>query len=249
LEFPSIGKLALPELSLLDDPSDTWSHGIECYDRSNLEKAVWQTSSTVENGPLRASLVQMGKIGRSDVQAEWRVYADKPWIECLLRVTWIEKHRILKLDWTLPMDVVQRDDGIMGGGLIRPTDGREFPFRDWTRSRMERDGASCEVALVAPEVYALDCGLRRTSLTLLRSSVMACHAPGSSASPRNVFSDRGEHTFRFRFLAGGSLPERDLERIALNWQRPLLSADVTRGMKNRALHGNYQPARDSSAGH
>ena len=53
--------------------------------------------------------------------------------------------------------------------------------------------------------------------------------------------DRGEHFFRFRFMAAGTLAPEELDQIAFGWQRPPLTADFTRGMKNRALRKEYAP--------
>jgi alpha-mannosidase len=240
IAFPDAGSFSLPQLVAFDDPSDTWSHGLSRYERKNPEAAEWSEPIPEDRGPLMESLFQNGSIGRTEIHAEWRLYRDQPWIECRLRVTWAEKHRILKLEWNLPSEIVRRTDGIMGGCIERAPDGRELPMRDWTRLTLQGDSGAATVAIVAPEVFALDCTSRRVSLTLLRSSVMACHDPNPGNHPRRIFSDRGEHHFRFRFLAG-KLDSAYLDDIAMAWQRPLLSCEITRGMKTRAQRGAYAP--------
>ena len=117
-------------------------------------------------------------------------------------------------------------------------------MRDWSRVRLPGGaGKPLDLAVVAPDVYALSGDTHSLSLTLLRSPLMAWHDPHPGDHPRGVFSDRGEHTFRFRFVAAPTLSAATLDKMALGWQRPPLTADLTRGMKNRALRQAYQPPR------
>jgi alpha-mannosidase len=237
LRLPGIPSLPLPSLALYDDPSDTWSHGIDRYPQKNRRVSTWEQPRLLDQGPLMGSLIQVGTIGGSKVQAEWRLYQGKPWSELLLRVLWTEEWRVLKLEWEFPQEIVGREDGILGGSLDRPLDGRELPLRDWTALRWKQGG----VAVIAPDVFAAGCGPNRLGLTLLRSCVMACHDPNPGTHPRASFSDRGEHFFRFRFLALGKRTPADLDAIAYAQQRPLLSSTTTRGMKSRSLKGKYAP--------
>ena len=237
---------ALPELFTYADGSDTWGHGVARYPRTEPHAARWQATQKLVAGPLLASFVQAGSVGASELQAEWRVYRDTPWVECLLRVVWVEKRRVLKLEWNLPGPIREREDGILGGSLIRPTDGRELPLRDWTRVRIDSGGAATEAAVVAPDVFGLEVEPRRIGLTLLRSCTLARHDPNPGTHPRSVFSDRGEHLFRFRFLAAPELTSTFLDQTAVGWQRPLLSADCTRGMAKRFLRAAYRPVAESS---
>jgi alpha-mannosidase len=242
LELPSLGILALPRLSTYEDHTDTWSHGIDRYARENQETVIWQPPELLDRASLMASLTRAGTLGSSRVQTEWRVYNDQPWIDCYLRVVWMEQYRVLKLEWDLAWDIVEREDGIPGGSLIRALTGTELPLRDWTRLRIKnKSDTAVHVAILAPEIYAIDVEPRRMSLTLLRSPRMAWHDPDPGQYPRGIFSDRGEHFFRIRFMAAETLSAAYLDQMAFGWQRPLLTADVTRGMKNRALKQRYAP--------
>lgn len=217
--------LPLPHLELIEDASDTWSHGLDRYAETPLETARWDAPAIVDSGPLMASLLQSGSIGCSRLQAEWRVYAGEPFVELRLRLHWAETHKLLKLRLDLPGAVAQRRDGIMGGSLQRPNDGRELPLRDWTLLALQ-DGRS--VGVVCPDVYAVDATPERLRLTLLRSALMAHHDPHPGQAARRTVSDQGVHEFRFRFLS--SADGAVLEAHALMLQRPPVYADLTRGM-------------------
>ena len=216
-----------PVLQLVDDPSDTWSHGISHYG-APIAEAVWEAPEQVEDGPLRAALIQKGRIGKSRLHAEWRLAANEEDAELLLRVFWAQERSLLKLTVPLPSSAKERTDGIMGGSLVRRNDGRELPLRDWTQVTCGKSS----LGVVAPDVFALDADEKQVRFTLLRSPLLAHHDPHPASHPRGIIADQGEHLFRFRFFYGKADIER-LERHALSLQQPLLFADLTRGMPGR----------------
>ncbi len=216
-----------PVIQLIEDTTDTWSHGITRYGAS-LAEPVWEKAELVESGPLRASLIQTGLLGKSRLRAEWRLHANSDYAELLLHVVWMEQHKALKLTLPLPSSAKERTDGIMGGKLVRPNDGRELPLRDWTQVNFSRDS----VGVVAPDVFALDGDGKEIRFTLLRSPLLAHHEPYSSVHPRGMIADQGGHLFRFRFFCGKTNTSR-LEHQSLLWQQSLLFADLTHGMPTR----------------
>jgi alpha-mannosidase len=210
-----------PRLQLIEDFSDTWSHEIDRYGEEPCAEAAWDAPSVVDAGPLLASATQSGRIGESRLKAEWRVYAGEPFAELRLTIHWLEARKVLKMVLPVPQPEGTRIDGVMGGVLERRNDGAERPLRDLTSV-----GGVC---VVCPEVFALDGTPERLRLTLLRSAIMAHHLPRDGSGPRAIVSDQGEHTFRFRFYAPGT-PVHRLDADAFSMQRPLVIADLTRGM-------------------
>ncbi len=145
--------VGLPQLEMVEDPTDTWTHEVDRYDGQAVAASLWDQTRVIDFGPLMGSLQQRGRIGRSDVTAEWRVYAGEPFVELLLRVYWSERHKLLKLTVPLAAPIARRRDGIPGGELQRPSDGREHPVRDRTLLELA-DGT--RVGLLLPDAYALD---------------------------------------------------------------------------------------------
>ena len=240
LAFASGLTLATPALMLYDDPSDTWSHELDRYAEEPVASARWENRALVDRGPLMVSWIRRGTIGSSRVEAEWRVYSGSGVVELRLSVHWQERHKLLKLVQPLPASLSsgslssappRRIDGIPGGWLTRPLDGRELPLQGGVI--IEGKSASETFGIVAPDVYALDATAERLRFTLLRSSLMAHHAPYAGPAPRPVFSDQGEHSFVFRYLAGPSVSPASMDAQATQLQRPLLIADLTRGMPHR----------------
>jgi alpha-mannosidase len=218
--------LALPELRLIPDASDTWSHGIDRYGE-NGERASWGRPQLTEQGPVFAEFAQTGRIGSSEVFRQIRVFAGQAVVEMALRIDWNEHNRVLKL--VMPCGAlapVKRWDGISGGHLERALDGAERPLRDWTLLESE-DGR--RLGVLSPEVYALDATAERVRWTLLRAPQMAWHDPHPGGRLDGRYVDRGEHDFVFRFQAGDVSPEL-LDAKATMRQRPPALADLTRGM-------------------
>jgi alpha-mannosidase len=218
---------ALPALQLIDDPSDTWSHGVNRFTGRLLETARWESPAVTADGELLRELCQHGMVGSSALLRQVRLYAGESFVEFRHRVDWNERLRLLKLVIPLPSAPVSRFDGIPGGWLERPLDGNERPIRDGLLLRFA-DGHA--LALVCPDVFAADVTPDAVRLTLLRSPQMAHHVPDPGKRPDGRYSDRGEHDFRLRLLFGEAVTPAAVDAMALSLQRPLVYADLTRGM-------------------
>jgi hypothetical protein len=173
------------------------------------------------------SIIQHGRIGKSRLTAEYRVYAGMPHVELLFRVHWVERQKMLKLTLDFPSAAAGRFDGIMDGEVERPMDGRECPLRDRTIVELENGN---RLGVICPHVFALDATASRLRLTLLRSSIMAHHVPHAGTTGREVIADQGTQKFRLRFVYGRDVASAAVDAAALMMQRPLIYADLTRGM-------------------
>jgi alpha-mannosidase len=220
-------RLPLPSLHLLEDRSDTWSHGLDRFAEGPAVSATWNQPVVVDRGPLMASVIQTGAIGDSRLTAEWRLWVDEPFVDLLLRVHWMARDRILKLVLPLAQPTLRRWDGISVGQIERAVDGRELPLLDHTRVELE---GGAQLGVVCPDVYAMDALPHRLRFTLLRSPAMAHHDPNPGTWPRRTIADQGMHDFRFRFTAGQSASDEELEQAAIQMQRPPAMAETTRGM-------------------
>ncbi|HEX5324025.1 MAG TPA: glycoside hydrolase family 38 C-terminal domain-containing protein [Capsulimonadaceae bacterium] len=230
LRFPNGFQVDNPGFELIEDQSDTWSHGIDRYSESSLSAAKWETKGT-SVGLLMGSSLQIASLGGSLLRAEWRVYAGTPWVHLRLQVDWRESHSVLKLVLPLPERSMDRTDGVLGSWLARPNDGKESPIRDWTIAHAGR----ARVGVVCPDVYALDATPERIRFTLLRSPLLAHHDPYPADPRHGQFSDRGTHEFRFSFYAGDHLSLAEVENLSSSIVKPLRIADLTRGMPPSVL--------------
>lgn len=227
MKFAETQAIELPRFELIEDPTDTWTHEVDRYDDTVFAQPQWDETTLLDNGPLMASVRQRGKISKSEIEIEHRVYAGEPYVEWHVQVYWSERHKLLKLTVPLAAELTERIDGIPGGELVRQQDGKERPVRDRTLLKLA-DGS--QIGLVFPDAYALDATANKVRITLLRSPKMAHHFPYEGTGPRAVYADQGRHEFRFRFYGGKQVSGALLDNHALMLQRPLVAADLTRGM-------------------
>src|SRR5205814_1581805 len=88
---------------VLDDPSDTWAHGVTRFDRVAGE--LRGTSfRRVEDGPVRSVLRLESGFGASSVIQEIHVYHDIDRIDVRVTVDWREKRRVLKLRFPVSLE-------------------------------------------------------------------------------------------------------------------------------------------------
>ena len=219
---------ALPDVLLYPDNSDTWSHGIDRYPDKDETLPTWGVPQVLNDGKHVREIAQRGRIGNSDLLRRFRIYSDTGAVELLLRVDWQEHNKVLKLVMPVEAGGDMRTDGIPGAHIDRAQDGAERPVRDWTMVPLD---AEEKLAIVSPDVFALDGTKDRLRLTLLRSPQMAHHDPYPGGRLDGRYSDRGEHDFHFWFMAGADVTPEKLDQLATMMQRPLITADYTRGMK------------------
>ena len=216
-------------LRVLEDPSDTWSHGIARYDGALAGSFVPGAWRVEEAGPVRTSLRVEARFHESTAIVWARLYRGDPRITLELRIDWRERLRILKLLMPIAGLAGERLDGIPGGGAVRLQDGRERPIVDWTVvSRAGKGAGTLGVAL--PDCSSLDGSPEGLRFTLLRSPAYAWHDPARLPEDRvHRIMDQGEHTFRFAIL-----PDADatgVNALALGMHRPPACIDWTRGME------------------
>jgi alpha-mannosidase len=213
-------------LDVLEDGSDTWSHGIDRY--AGPSRGTFEVTGCrlEETGPVRASLRVEAGFGRSTALVHARLYREDGRLELEIDVDWRESLSVLKLVVPLLMRD-ERLDGIPGGAVLRAQDGRETPIIDWTLVTLS-DGGTVGIAM--PDCSALDGTLHALRLTLLRSPAYAWHDPARLPADRPVrWIDQGEHTFRFVFLRGAD--SRGANAAALAKHRPPVCIDWTTGMR------------------
>lgn len=219
--------LALPEPVLFEDKSDTWTHDIDRYGDAPCALPAWGMPVTTMSGPFMQEISQEGRIGDSRLLRKFRLHADSSEVEMTLRVNWQERMKILKMVMPVTAHGETRIDRVCGGSLVRPLDGCEHPIQGWTLIHLDENES---LAIVSPDVFALDATPGRVRLTLLRSPQMANHCPHPGNTIDGRWADQGEHEFSFRFLAGENLSHEKLDAAASNMRNSLFTADLTKGM-------------------
>ncbi len=214
-----------------EDPSDTWSHGIDRFAGPVAGCFTVSSASVEEAGPVRFALRLEARFGASALELSVRAYAGDPRLELMLSMDWRERLRVAKLVLTFAAAVARRTDGIQQMGLERAQDGREYPLIDWSIAHADAAGASVRDALgvACPDCFALSGEGREVAFTLLRSPAFAWHDPAVLEPTRTYrYTDQGRHRFRFAIRAGADAGRCEADAAAFH--RPPACLDWTKGM-------------------
>ena len=193
------------ELVVLDDPGDTWGHGINAW-RSELGRFRSPEIRMIEDGPARATLRVDTSWRRSTARQEISLHRDNPRIDVALTIDWHERHQMLKL--SVPVAVA-------GGTLSfdspysvieRPMTGAEEPGQAWidlTGITTTVSGTELRygVSLLNDAKFGFDCLDGDLRMTLLRSPIYCFHDPAQVEPDQEyLLLDQGTQTFRYALL-------------------------------------------------
>lgn len=192
-----------PPLVVIDDPSDTWSHGIDAF-RSEIGRfKCGGRVEIVERGPVRATIRLTCTWGASTVVQELSLARGSRRIDWKLEIDWHEQLKALKL--AVPVNVADPEATfeVPYGAVVRPATGDEEPLQRW----MDVTGtggcrsARCGVALLNDCKYGGDILGSEMRLTLLRSPVYAFHDPRIiEQGVTYEWTDQGRQTVRCALL-------------------------------------------------
>ncbi len=183
---------------VIDDHSDTWSHGVERYG------AAMGTFGDAEirlgdRGPLQVSLLVERSYGPNIWQQQIILRRGEPAILVRNWLTWLEPWRMVKLacDVNTPAPVAAHD--IPFGFLARPCDGHEYPTHMWLDvSGPAQDGQVAGLALLNDGKYGCDVNGSTLRLTILRCVPYAYHDPHPFGTRQHYdWVDLGSQSFTF----------------------------------------------------
>jgi alpha-mannosidase len=210
---------------VVDDASDTWSHGIDRYPVAGIEMRCCSVV-LVEQGPVRLGVAICAAHGESSLRTTVLLPedADLP-VELRVALDWREQNRLLRLAY--PIGAEHFEYEIPAGWMARPDDGREYPGHRWVRA--VRPDLTVVIANDAKYSYAaLDGTL---FITAVRSPVFAHHDP-TTLRPGTLYRhmDQGEQCFKVWVQAGAEMSRRDAWRLADALLRPpVITPHMSRG--------------------
>jgi len=190
-----------PRALVIDDPSDTWSHGVDRFDRV-IGAFEPEGVSVLERGPVRGMLRAKFRYGRSRLWQDYVVYADLDFIELRLRVKWLEERKVLKLSFPVNLSDPALTCEVPYGVVARPCNGEEEPMQRWIdlsgMVATEPGELPYGLAVVNDGIYSYSAEGAELRLTLLRSPLYAHHDPHKPEPGLDYeYVDHGIHRFRF----------------------------------------------------
>ncbi len=230
------GPAAIPVV--IDDPSDTWSHGVFRFDRE-LDCPKQVSIRRISDGPVKKTILLSHRFGKSEVRQYFNLYPELDWIEVKVQVDWHERHRMLKLRFPVNIQGDEATYEIPYGHILRAADGEEEPMQNWLDVSGKVPGMhfNAGLSLINDGKYSADVfldgnGQPVIGLTLLRSPVYAHHDPAVlDAEGDYAFMDQGVQQFHYLLLPHAG-----------NWK---VAGTVQRAMElnqpAQALVGTFHP--------
>lgn len=199
---------------VIDDPSDTWSHGVFRFDREvgRFGRPVFEV---VEEGPVRATLKVTSRYGGSRLIQEFSLVAGARHVDVRVTVDWHEQRKMLKLEFPVAVSEPQPTYEIPFGVIRRPANGEEEPAQHWVDvTGTAAGGETVGLAVATDSKYSYDVTGSTLRLTVLRSPVYAHHDPKQLEEGKDYhFIDQGRQEFRYRIVPHrGGWQEADLPR-------------------------------------
>ncbi len=215
-------------LVVLDDPSDTWSHGL---DRFREEVGVFEVVGeprVLEWGPIRWTVRLEGHWGESSASQEFSLDKGRKQVNVRLELDWREKHRMLKLSLPTRIRNGEATFEVPYGAIVRPATGDEEPGQRWLdlSGRVATDTGEIPygVALLNDCKYGFDVQGSEIRMSVLRSPIYAFHDPAQVLPGENYeYTDQGHHTLRYAIVPHtDTWREAGIVRRAAEFNRPCL---------------------------
>ena len=226
---------------VIDDPSDTWSHGVHRFDKQIGVFAATRVR-LVEQGPVQATLRVESAYGNSTLAQEFTLYHGLDVIEVRVTVDWREQFKALALSFPVDLRFFKATYEIPYGQIERPADGEEEPGQSWIDLSGEARAAGVPygLSLLNDGKYSFSVTDRDMRMTVLRSPIYAHHDP-AVPEPGEPYSfiDQGIQRFSYTLLphAGGWAQAGTVRRAAELNCRPIALAET--------YHAGTLPQRDS----
>ncbi|NLF00410.1 MAG: hypothetical protein GX601_05460, partial [Anaerolineales bacterium] len=188
---------------VLEDTSDTWSHGIRRFEEAGAgiigEFGAAKITVAEAEGPMQASLL----VERTYESSTWlqQIILRAGERELLVRnwLCWQGRWRVVKLAFDAPTDAPASAHDVPFGWLARPCDGAEVPTQMWVDvSGPARSDPAQTVGLAVLDdgKYGCDVNGGRLRLTILRCPPYAYHIPHAPGSKlRYDWIDQGPQEF------------------------------------------------------
>ena len=227
--------------TIVDDPSDTWSHGLDRFGVDG-ERTVLESVNLLEEGAIRTAIEVITTAGASRFSTIIVLPADPDLpVDLRVKLDWHEKQKLFRI--AFPLAGSRFEYEIAAGWVERPDDGREISGQRWVRA-VRRD-ATVTVINDAKYSYAAKDGT--LYITAVRSPVYAHHEP-VKLRPGALYRylDQGEQGFSIRIAAGSTVTRKDAMRLANELLcPPVATPHVSRGGK--AAHRGQWMKIDSAS--
>ena len=190
---------------VIDDPSDTWSHGISAF-RDEVGRFAQAQMAVEEMGSVRACVRIETRWGSSQMIQRLYLYREVDLIECRATINWQERYKMLKIAFPLQLRQARVTAEVPYGFIEREPNGNEEPCQQWVHlSGWARNEAGKRIAygfaLLNDSKYGYDALGSELRLSILRSPAYAHHDPAKLDPERRYqYIDQGIQTVVYRLI-------------------------------------------------
>ena len=227
---------------VVDDPSDTWTHGTDRFGFNGAEMSLAEVK-LVEQGPVRTTIEVRVSHNQSSMTTSIVLPEDGRFpVELRVALDWREQRKLLRLAYPLGGTAFEYE--VAGGWDKQAHTGREVPGQRWVR--VAADGH--DVALVNDAKYSYAAQDGTIYLTAVRSPIFAHHDPiPAEDGARYRYMDQGEQCFTILLRAAPTLSRQAAAALAERLNKPVVTTPhVSRGGKRS--HAEQWLALSSAGG-
>ena len=222
---------------VIDDPSDTWGHGVRAYDEE-LGELTCTSTRVVESGPVRTVLRVESSYGASTLREDYVLGAHARHLDIRIALDWREQLKLLKLRYPTSVETDRATFEVPYGHIERVAGGDEEPGQAW----VDVSGAGVGLSVLNDAKHGYDVRGGDIGISAVRSPVWAWHEPKAlDLDGIYEYMDQGRQDFRVRLVPhAGDWREAGTVRLAteLN-QQPFALLE--------SYHGGDLPQRASFA--
>ena len=193
-----------PHAVVLNDPTDTWSHGVRSF-RDVVAKFRPARVTRIADGPVRQAIRVVSTYGSSRLIEEIRLDSGADHLEVAVILDWRETLRALKIRIPTRIGSAVGTHEIPYGHIVRAVDGTEVPSQNWIDAGGTVDGQAVGLALLNDGKYSFDIDQTPSGADLgmmaARGPAFAWHDPAKlDADDTPMYQDQGVQQFTYRVV-------------------------------------------------
>ncbi|NUT54585.1 MAG: alpha-mannosidase, partial [Thermoleophilia bacterium] len=202
---------------VIDDPSDTWGHGVVAYDREDGEFECVAVR-LLESGPVRGIVRVESRYGSSTLREDYVLAADAAHVDVRVALDWHEPLKLLKLRYPTSVETDRATFESPYGHIEREANGHEEPGQSW----VDVSGGGRGLTVINDAKHGYDVRGGDIGISAVRSPVWAWHDPRELEVGGDFeYMDLGRQRFLVRLVPhGGDRREADVVRRAAELNQP-----------------------------
>jgi alpha-mannosidase len=202
---------------VIDDPSDTWGHGITAYDAEAGEFELVSVK-LLEHGPVRSVIRVESRWGASTLREDYVLGRHSRYVDVRVALDWREPMKLLKLRYPTSVETTTATYETPYGHVERPASGEEEPGQSW----VDVSGGGRGLAVLNDAKYGWDARGGEIGISAVRSPVWAWHLPRELEEGGDFdYMDQERQTFTVRLVPhAGDWREAGVVRLAAELNQP-----------------------------